>query len=420
MSRDPPLEELSVTPHFDALRAVAFFQTLSDDDIREMAEAAAEESHPPGAVILREGEAGERFYMIQSGEVEIWKDYGAPESDRLAVYGPGDLFGELALIDRSPRSATVVARTETRLLSLGRTDFRRIVSASPSVSLCIMRSISAMIRQRTDRFVERLRKRNRGLRRAYERLKRAARERRDMEERIRHTHKMEAIATLAGGVAHDVNNLLMSIQGNVSLMRMEMAPDHPHFEKLQAIERDVEAGGALTRKLLGFSRNGSLRLDAADINQIMAQWLRRMSALPPEIQLETDFEPAPWPVSINPDAIQRALGHLCDNARDAMAGGGTLTVRTRNLRLGGGAARRIRLPPGAYVAVSVADNGAGVDFAIQHRIFDPFFTTKPVGRGAGLGLSWAYNAVKNHGGAIGLESPPEGGAVFTMYLPAGG
>lgn len=404
--------------HFDTLRSVDFFQTLSDDEIREMAQVVVEASYPPGAIIIREGDVGEQVYIIQTGEVGIWKDYGTPESDRLGVYGPGDIFGELALIDRAPRSASVVARTETGVLSLGRTDFNRIISASPSLSICIMRAISAMIRQRTDRFVERLRKRNRNLRRAYERLKRATRERREMEERVQHTHKMEAIATLAGGVAHDVNNLLMSIQGNVSLMRMEMARDHPHYEKLQAIERDVEAGGALTRKLLGFSRNGNLRLDAADINQIVDQWLRRLDPMPPDIQLETDFEPAPWPVSINPDAIQRALGHLCDNAIDAMAEGGTLVVRTRNHRLNEVAAGRVRLPAGPYVAVSVADNGPGVDFAIQHRIFDPFFTTKPIRRGAGLGLSWAYNAVKNHGGAIGLESLADGGAVFTIYLPA--
>ena len=138
--------------HFDALRSVDFFRTLSDDEIREMAKVVVDASYPPGAVIIREGDVGEQVYIIQNGEVEIWKDYGIPESDRLGVYGPGDIFGELALIDRAPRSASVVARTETRVLSLGRTDFNRIISASPSLSICIMRAISALIRHRTDRF----------------------------------------------------------------------------------------------------------------------------------------------------------------------------------------------------------------------------------------------------------------------------
>ncbi|MFP4308332.1 MAG: sensor histidine kinase [Desulfococcaceae bacterium] len=403
---------------FEVLRSVPFFDNLSDAEIREMADSAADERFSAGAVILREGEPGDRFFVVRSGQVEIWKDHGAAEADRLAVYGPGDIFGELALIDSAPRSAGVVARTEVSLLSVNRKNFHRIVRDSPAVSLCIMRAIAALIRRRTNGFVERLRRRNRSLKRAYARLKQAAEERREMEERLRHTQKMEAIATLSGGIAHDVNNLLMSIQGNVSLMRMRMDPNDPLYPKLLAIEADVEAGGTLTQKLLGFSRNGNFRMDHADIRRIVSRGLEEMEPLPADVHLETDFSDAPWPVSINPDSIRRALCHLCDNAREAMAEGGTLALRIRNLELDAPSARRLRLPAGPYVAVSVGDNGPGVDFAIRHRIFDPFFTTKPVGRGAGLGLSWAFNAVKNHGGAIGLESPADGGAIFTIYLPA--
>lgn len=412
------MEGVSVKSRFEVLRSVPFFEKLSDEEIGKLADSAADERFPAGALVLREGDPGDRFFIIRSGEVEIWKDYGAEEADRLAVFGPGAIFGELALIDSSPRSASVVARTEVSLLSVGRGGFNRAVAGSAAVSLCIMRAIAALIRRRTNRFVERLRKRNRGLRRAYERLKRAEAERREMEDRLRHTQKMEAIATLSGGIAHDVNNLLMSIQGNVSLMRTRMDPGDPLYSKLQAIEADVETGGELTRKLLGFSRNGSFRTDGADIRHIVSRGLEEMPPLPAEIILETDFGESPWPVSINPDAIRRALSHLCENAREAMAEGGTLTIRTANLRLSAAEAGPLRLAPGPYVAVSVADNGPGVDFAVRHRIFDPFFTTKPLGRGAGLGLSWAFNAVKNHGGAIGLESPEGGGAVFTIYLPA--
>jgi signal transduction histidine kinase len=407
-----------VKSRFEVLRSVPFFDNLSDGEIRQMADAAEDERFSAGDVILREGEPGDRFFVIRSGQVEIWKDHGAAEADRLGVYGPGDIFGELALIDSAPRSAGVVARNEVSLLSVNRKQFNRIVKGSAAVSLCIMRAIAALIRRRTNAFVERLRRRNRGLKRAYARLKQASEERREMEERLRHTQKMEAIATLSGGIAHDVNNLLMSIQGNVSLMRMRMDPNDPLYPKLLAIEADVETGGTLTQKLLGFSRNGNYRMDHADIRSVVSRGLEEMAPLPADIHLETDFSHAPWPVSINPDSIQRALCHLCDNAREAMAEGGTLALRIRNLELDAPSARRLRLPAGPYVAVSVGDNGPGVDFAIRHRIFDPFFTTKPVGRGAGLGLSWAFNAVKNHGGAIGLESPADGGAIFTIYLPA--
>ncbi len=403
---------------FEVLRSVPFFEKLSDEKIRELADSAEDEWFAAGEKIVREGEPGDRFFIIRSGQVEIWKDCDEEDADRLAVYGPGSIFGELALIDSSPRSAGVVARTEVSLLSVGRSGFNRIVAGSAAVSLCIMRAIAALIRHRTNRFVERLRKRNRGLRRAYVRLRRAADERREMEARLRDTQKMEAIATLSGGVAHDVNNLLMSIQGNVSLMRARMDPDDPLYPKLQAIETDVETGGELTRKLLGFSRNGAFRARDADIRRIVSRGLEEMAPLPVEIRLETEFAEAPWPVSINPDAIRRALGHLCENALESMAEGGTLKIRTWNLRLSADGAAPLRLAEGPYVAVSVEDNGPGVDFAIRHRIFDPFFTTKPLGRGAGLGLSWAFNAVKNHGGAIGLESPADGGAIFTIYLPA--
>ena len=155
------------------LRDIYFFRGLTEDDLAKVAAACREEHFTAGDMICREGSPADRFFIILEGTVEVWKDWGDPEADQLAVHGPGHLFGELALIDELPRSATVVARDAARLLSVGRQDFHRIITENASVALSVMRSVSSMVRVSNETFVDSLRARNRALVKANRKLKSA-------------------------------------------------------------------------------------------------------------------------------------------------------------------------------------------------------------------------------------------------------
>lgn len=150
------------SPH-GILRDLYFFRSLPEEDLRKIAAVCREEQFSPGDMICREGAPADRFYIIVEGAVEVWKDWGDPEADLLAHHGPGHMFGEMALIDEMPRSATVVACAPSRLLSIGRQDFQSIIHENASVALTIMRSVSSMVRVSNENFVDSLRKRNREL-----------------------------------------------------------------------------------------------------------------------------------------------------------------------------------------------------------------------------------------------------------------
>ncbi|MFW6333053.1 MAG: sensor histidine kinase [Thermodesulfobacteriota bacterium] len=403
---------------FDYLKKVYFFNALTDADIRQIEQVCREEVYAAEEVIFHEGDEGNRFFIILDGHVEIWKDYPSVEQDLLAVYGPLSLFGELALIDHSPRSATVVAGGPVRLLSIRREDFDQIIAGSAPISLSIMKAITATVRRRTNEYVNNLRAGNRCLKQAYEQLKIEVQEREDLEERLRQAEKLEAMATLAGGVAHDFNNLLMCIQGNISLIQLQIDPDHPVSKKLRDIEGYIQCGGALTKRILGFARTGPYSVVTLGINDLMGRSLRRLRLRSDRIRISERFDENGWSVAVNPEEMEQALVNLYCNACEAMPDGGTLRLGTHNRLIDGKQAKLLRVRPGRYVEIAIADTGGGMCEMTRHRIFDPFFTTKEMGKGAGLGLASTYSVVKNHSGAIYVDSEQGKGTTFTVYLPA--
>lgn len=404
--------------YFRYLKKVYFFNALTDADIRQIEQYCREEIYSEDDVIFHEGDIGDRFYIILEGNVEIWKDYPSAEQDLLAVYGPLALFGELALIDRSPRSATVVASGEVRLLSIKREDFDLIIAGSAPISLSIMKSITATVRRRTNEYVNNLRAGGRCIKQAYQQLKTEVQERKDLEERLRQAQKLESVATLAGGVAHDFNNLLMCIQGNISLIQLQIDPEHPISKKLRDIEGYIQCGGALTKRILGFARSDPYSVKIVQINELMRKSLQLLELKMDRIGISEAYQEDEWTVPVNPEEMEQALLNLYWNACDAMPDGGFLHVKTRNIILEKNQARLMRVKPGRYVEISIADTGDGMCEVTRHRIFDPFFTTKEMGKGAGLGLASTYSVIKNHAGAIYVDSAKGKGTTFTIYLPA--
>ena len=240
-----------------------------------------------------------------------------------------------------------------------------------------------------------------------------------LHEELRQAHKMEAIGQLAGGVAHDFNNMLTAILGYAELLTEQIGPDKPIGKDLREIQRAAERAAVLTRQLLAFSRKQVLAVKPVDLSTIyrdLGPMLRRLLGEPVRIvtKLADDLVPVMGDVA----QLEHLLINLCVNARDAMPHGGVLTIASGNIQID---ESFMWAHPGAragsHAWLSVADTGIGMPAEVQARIFEPFFTTKEVGRGTGLGLSAAYGTVKQLGGYIGVESQLLRGSTFTIYLP---
>ena len=248
--------------------------------------------------------------------------------------------------------------------------------------------------------------------------KKAEEERRKLEVQFQQAQRFEALGTLAGGIAHDFNNLLMNIQGNTSLMLFEIEDEHPFFEPLKKIEKQVKSGALLTRQMLGYARKGKFNVAPVDLNQIVAESAETFGRTRKEITIEQEFDENLFPVEADQGQIEQVLLNLYVNAADAMPGGGKLVLKTKNETHLNVKSNHYDPKPGKYVQLTISDTGVGMDNQTLERIFDPFFTTKDMGRGTGLGLASVYGIVKSHEGYIDVESEPGRGTTFTIFLPA--
>lgn len=238
------------------------------------------------------------------------------------------------------------------------------------------------------------------------------------EDQLRQAQKTEAISTLSGGVAHDFNNLLMGIQGNVSLMLLDLSPEQPEYKRLKNIEAQVENGTKLTKCLLSYAKYRKTEVKTTDFNSIIQIQNQIIGQLKKEITIKEDLEKNIWPVDIDRGEMERVVLNVYINAGHAMNGCGTLFIKTENVVPDKTFLKSYSLDPGKFVKITIADNGPGIDEDIQEKIFDPFFTTKELGQGTGLGLSSAYGIIKSHNGIIKVESRKGEGAAFVIYLPA--
>jgi two-component system, cell cycle sensor histidine kinase and response regulator CckA len=244
-------------------------------------------------------------------------------------------------------------------------------------------------------------------------------DRRVLEDQFRQAQKMEAVGRLAGGVAHDFNNLLMVISGYTEVILSKLDSQHPVHEKALAIQQAADRATTLTRQLLAFSRKQLLELKIVDVNAIVSDMERLLRPLIGEnVELVTKLASTAGHTRADAGQLEQVLMNLVVNAKDAMPGGGTLTIETQKLAVDEGQHRGPTfIRPGSYVLLSVTDTGMGMDKETQSRIFEPFFTTKEMGKGTGLGLSTVYGIVKQSGGYVMVQSEEAHGSTFQIYLP---
>jgi PAS domain S-box-containing protein len=240
-----------------------------------------------------------------------------------------------------------------------------------------------------------------------------------LEAQLQQAQKMESVGRLAGGVAHDFNNMLGVILGHAELALMKMDPSQPLHADLEEIRKAAIRSADLTRQLLAFARKQTVVPRLLDLNETVAGMLKMLQRLIGE-DIHLNWRPGVdlWPVKVDPSQIDQIIANLCVNARDAISSVGKITIETGNSVLDEDyCAHHAGSVPGEYVLLAMSDDGCGMDKETLSHLFEPFFTTKVMGKGTGLGLAMVYGAVKQNSGFINVDSEPDQGTTFTIYLP---
>ncbi len=249
--------------------------------------------------------------------------------------------------------------------------------------------------------------------------KRKEEEQARLEAQLRQSQKIEAVGRLAGGVAHDFNNMLSVILGHAEMAQQKESPSPSLQEHLEQIQKAAERSADIVRQLLAFARKQTVAPKILDLNETLASMLKMLGRLIGEV-VNLTWIPGKdlWPVKIDPSQVDQILANLCINARDAIDGGGKISIEVGNQSCDASfCGGHPGLYPGDYVLLTVSDDGGGMDQETLTKIFEPFFTTKGIGQGTGLGLSTVYGIVKQNGGFIDAESKPGQGTRFKIFLP---
>jgi nitrogen-specific signal transduction histidine kinase/ActR/RegA family two-component response regulator len=249
-------------------------------------------------------------------------------------------------------------------------------------------------------------------------LEKAQEEKRGLESRLQHAQRMESIGTLAGGIAHNINNLLMGILGNASLMLLDTDSTHPHYESLKSIEKLVKSGSELTSHTLGYAREGKYEIKLFSLSQLVIETSNTFAVTKKEIKVHRELDENLLWIKGDYGQIEQVLLNLFVNAADAMPRGGDLFLKMMNLTHEDIKDKPYQAKPGNYILLTLRDTGVGMDKKTKERIFEPFFTTKGLAKGTGLGLASAYGMIKGHGGYIDVNSVKRRGTTFNVYLPA--
>ena len=326
-------------------------------------------------------------------------------------YSPGELIGKPISFLDTPETRTHIAGRVVRLMAgdhlTGEVQhIRKDGSTFPiEISAQVIRIAGKLYIQAIDRDITE--------------RKQGEQERLFLEAQLLQAQKMEAVGRLAGGVAHDFNNLLTIILGYAELMRFNLREEDPLLNNLEEIRKAADRAAGLTRQLLAFSRRQVLQPRIINLNLVIEDLEKMLKRLIGEdLILQTVLQPGLGRVMVDPGQIEQVIMNLVVNARDALPGGGLLTIETGNVEIDQAQAdKNLDMKAGGYVLLSVSDTGVGMDQETRSHIFEPFFTTKERGKGTGLGLSTVYGIIKQSRGYVWVTSEPDQGTTFKIYLP---
>jgi signal transduction histidine kinase len=391
------LDVASADTYAEVLRGTRFFTRLNADDIRLLASLCYEESHPAGTVLFEEGQEAEKFFIVWRGSVEVWKNYGSDAAELLAVHGPGQLFGEMALIDDLPRSATLRAREDTDLLYILKGDFSNVIRNHNEIAMAVMRSMSLMMRASNELFAEDLRKRNLELERANRDLQAAQAE-------IVRVERLSTLGKFASIIIHDIRNPISALTTHAQLILLNKEDPDKIDKYINSLLNELARLERLSSELLDYSR-GEIRLrpSPVDISELFERLRESLSERFKAAKIALDIEARfRGPVIMDYERMLRVFLNIADNARKAMLAGGSFTARCER--------------SGDEVEFSFIDSGEGMDEETLSRVFEPFYSSSKQG-GTGLGMLIVKNIVEAHEGSIHISSRKGGGTEVRLRIP---
>jgi signal transduction histidine kinase len=382
---------------FSFLKKVYFFQELPDQQIRKIQQVCHQIEYNPGDIIFEEGSQADRFYIVADGAVEVWKDYKLPEKDLLAVHEQGHLFGEMALIDELPRSATVLVKEPTRLFYIDRDDFHTIIRDNSKIAISILKSVSDMVRKSNDYFVDNLRERARELEKTNQAL-------REAQEELLLRDRLSTLGKFSSLILHDIRNPLSILRSMAEMIILNSSERKKVERNAKKIISEADRLNQIASELLDYSR-GEIRLNMSIVN-LDSFFKRLLEAVEEKFQARditvTTEISVSEPVIMDEQRMFRVFFNLADNARKAMPQGGKFSIKAFKVD--------------QTLKVEVADTGIGMDLSIQKKIFDPFFSYSDQG-GTGLGMSIVKSIIEAHHGTLFVSSKLNGGTTFRVTLP---
>ncbi len=383
--------------YFKFLRHVYFFRDLPDAELADVARRCKELSYATGDTVFAEGSRGDRFYIVIDGQVEVWKDVEGDPNSLLAVHGSGHLFGEIALVDDLPRSATVRVREPARLLYLTRDEFRSALERSPGMALSVLRALSAMIRTSNESYVEKLQERNQQLAVAYEELQKS-------QDRLLEQERLSNLGKFSSMILHDIRNPASVVKSYAEMIQLQADDSAKVARNAERIQKEIVRLERLTADLLDYSR-GQIRINVQIVQ--LENFLSRVAEAVEERLTAKGIVLKTWntcsePALFDEDRLLRVVLNLIDNARKATPKGGSIEAGTSCHDQG--------------VVIAVSDSGEGMPKAVRERIFQPFFSSSVEG-GTGLGMVIVKNIVDAHEGELHVESTPREGTTVRITLP---
>jgi signal transduction histidine kinase len=374
------------------------FENLSDNELDKIAEVSTESSYKQGDIIFRENEIADAFYIIVEGIVEILKYGEENRQEILAEKKRNDVFGEMAVIDDLPRSATIRAKTDLNLLKLKKDEFVELLKTFSHISIEIARSICATVRKTNSSYITDLEKRNKQLEAAFTELKKT-------QEELISSERLSAIGKFSSLIIHDIKNPMSNIRAYTELIKMNNSLDNEKIGKsANIIINEVDRLIGMTSELLEFAR-GEINLVKIPVN-LSSFILTMIDTLKEELNTKginiLFIKNADAVSMIDIDKMKRVFFNLVSNSKDALINGGFIKI---NLCL-----------EEKWVKITILDNGTGMDNSTLKKIFEPFYTNKK--KGTGLGMAIVKSIIESHNGFIKVQSRLTVGTKFEIFLPA--
>jgi len=378
------------------LRGVYFFRDLKDEELDALSLVCERTQYSRGDIVFQEGDKADYFFIIIHGSVEVWKDYFQTQPDLLALHTDGHLFGEMALVDELPRSATVVAKTDLEVLRIFRDDFHAILEKNGRIAISILKSLSAMIRKSNEYFVGGLRQRNLELQQANEELRLA-------QEELLKNERLTSLGKFSSMVLHDIRNPVSVIRsyGEMILLNVEQVDRVKKYA--HSILKETERLNLLVGELLDYSR-GEIRLNLSIVSlhqffeKLKSYISSGLESAHVELHIENEVKD---PILMDEERMLRVFLNLTENSRKAMPQGGTLRIHADTNE--------------TQVRFLVEDTGQGMTKEVLSHIFVPFYSFSK--GGTGLGLVIVKNIVEAHEGTIQVESRIKKGTRVEIRIP---